>query len=268
MRERPEVGSRGPRARCRRTAASTTPRSAHFPTPLSSLAHFTGLGRRGGGALAAYRGARRRSGPGRRRQRRLHAAPPRGARPGRRSSTRATGCTWRTSTSATASPSAAGSPGTSRRRPSIHVKGGTQRADSRPRLEPGLPLRHVPLLPQALRAPTAARPSTPPSMRGSRSSSPPPLSPARSAAAGLALSGPRRRAGSAACAQRGGEATRRGPASSAAPRRRSRPVAPRSASPPCSRRCGRGPRPRCGRRELAAADDGVAGEDPRQPVRA
>ncbi len=59
-----------------------------FPTPLSALAHFTGIGRDddAGESLSQYRATaprRRRARRGRRRQRRLHALPRRGGARGR-----------------------------------------------------------------------------------------------------------------------------------------------------------------------------------------
>ena len=85
--------------------ASTTPPSARFPTPLSALGHFTGLGRRPRAPAAAARLPRARvvrGGPVDAVNGAFMLMRRGDARRGRRSSTRATGCTWRTSTSATA----------------------------------------------------------------------------------------------------------------------------------------------------------------------
>ena len=126
MEEQPEVGMAGPRLELEDGSFDHASRRS-FPTPLSALGHFTGRRPPRGREGPARRvpGPRGRVRPGRRGQRRLHADPPRGARTGRRRSTRATGCTWRTSTSVTASPRPAGRPGTSRAVTVIHVKAGT-----------------------------------------------------------------------------------------------------------------------------------------------
>ena len=88
-----------------------------FPTPLSALGHFSGVGRRPGapGRLAAYRAPEVESG-------RVDAVngafmldPARALRAARGASTRAIGCTWRTWTSATGSPRRDGGRCTSRR---------------------------------------------------------------------------------------------------------------------------------------------------------
>ena len=165
MDDRPEVGIVGPAARARgrqlrprRRAARSPPRSARSGTSPGS-----GAGR----ALRAPRRLPRAGGrvrTGRRGQRRLHADPPRGARAGRRSSTRATGCTWRTSTSATASPQAGW---VTWYEPSVtrHPRQGRdQRHEPLAAAQLRLPLRHVPLLPHALRAAD----STPANARGLR----------------------------------------------------------------------------------------------------
>ena len=72
---------------CCRRASSTTRASARFPTPVSALGHFTGVGR-GGARRARWPPTARRAGRGRgrrgrRRQRGLHAGPASGDR-GRR----------------------------------------------------------------------------------------------------------------------------------------------------------------------------------------
>ncbi len=100
-----------------------------FPTPLSALAHFTGLGRRRDAppALGAYRAPHLGEDEPGRSTRSTAPSCWRGSKPCARSacSTRATGSTWRTSTGATGSPSAAGGSSTSRPPSSLHVKGGS-----------------------------------------------------------------------------------------------------------------------------------------------
>jgi GT2 family glycosyltransferase len=64
MEEHPEVGISGPRLELEDGSFDHASRRS-FPTPLSALGHFTGIGRRAGagGALAAYRAPEVESGP-------------------------------------------------------------------------------------------------------------------------------------------------------------------------------------------------------------
>jgi N-acetylglucosaminyl-diphospho-decaprenol L-rhamnosyltransferase len=62
MEERSEVGMCGPRLELLDGTFDHASRRS-FPTPLSALGHFTGLGRRGSGALAAYRAPEVEAGP-------------------------------------------------------------------------------------------------------------------------------------------------------------------------------------------------------------
>jgi N-acetylglucosaminyl-diphospho-decaprenol L-rhamnosyltransferase len=63
MEARPEVGMSGPRLELEDGSFDHAARRS-FPTPLSALGHFTGVGRRrGSGALAAYRAPEVESGP-------------------------------------------------------------------------------------------------------------------------------------------------------------------------------------------------------------
>jgi GT2 family glycosyltransferase len=64
LEERPEVGMAGPRLELDDGTFDHASRRS-FPTPLSALGHFTGVGRRAGaqGALAAYRAPEVESGP-------------------------------------------------------------------------------------------------------------------------------------------------------------------------------------------------------------
>jgi GT2 family glycosyltransferase len=64
LEERPEVGMAGPRLELDDGGFDHASRRS-FPTPLSALGHFTGVGRREGasGALAAYRAPEVQSGP-------------------------------------------------------------------------------------------------------------------------------------------------------------------------------------------------------------
>jgi GT2 family glycosyltransferase len=59
---RPEVGMVGPRLELDDGSFDHASRRS-FPTPVSALGHFTGLGRRGSGALAAYRAPGVEAGP-------------------------------------------------------------------------------------------------------------------------------------------------------------------------------------------------------------
>lgn len=60
--ERREVGMAGPRLELEEGGFDHASRRS-FPTPLSALGHFTGLGRRGSGRLAAYRAPEVEAGP-------------------------------------------------------------------------------------------------------------------------------------------------------------------------------------------------------------
>ncbi len=158
-RGRARHGDRGARVRSRRgrggTAADpedgTLDHAAKrsFPTPLSALGHFTGVGRRPGarGKLAAYRAPEVESGRGRRRQRGIHADAALEPSMGWAASTRATGCTWRTSTSPTGSPGGLDQPGTSRHRdgPSTS-RGAATGGRTVGAAQLGLPPGNVPLL--------------------------------------------------------------------------------------------------------------------------
>ncbi len=110
-----------------------------FPTPLSALAHFTGIGRGAGADGRSASTGRPHSATTSRARSTRSTAPSCSAGPRRcaRSacSTRATGSTWRTSTGATASGTRAGRSSTSRPGSALHVKGGSSAARRAPRQE-------------------------------------------------------------------------------------------------------------------------------------
>ena len=120
--ERPEVGICG--CRLERPDGSFDHASRRsFPTPLGALGHLSGFGRRRAASARSIPRAEGRAWAGRRRQRRVHASPPRRSKRSG-SSTSATGCTWRTSTSLTGSKRQGGRRGTSHVT-ALHVKHGT-----------------------------------------------------------------------------------------------------------------------------------------------
>ncbi len=148
-----------------------------FPTPLSALAHFTGIGR-GDGASARPRPVPghppggRRAGRGRRRQRRLHALPGRGGargRPARRGLLALHG--GPRLVPALLGCRLEGLLRAGRGRPAR--QGRLQRRPPRPAAGDRLPSRHGPLLPPLRRPRAQPARSTPPSTRASAPNWPP-----------------------------------------------------------------------------------------------